>query len=140
MIKYMLRCSNDHEFDVWFRNSQAFEHQASDNQIACPQCANRDIQKSLMSPSISSKEAPTGNTNKTPDMQQIFAMWKEMGRTIRKEAEHVGTEFPEEARKIHFNEAPPRQIWGQASFSEAKELLEDGVEIVPLPDLPEESN
>ena len=142
MIKYTLRCGQDHEFEAWFRNSSAFDHQLSEGQLACPQCADRSIEKSLMAPRIASQDKSVTNTpsDKTAAAEQVHAMWLELGRTLRKDAENVGTEFPETARKIHFNEEPPRRIWGQASLSEAKDLLDDGIAIVPLPDLPEDDN
>ena len=142
MIKYALKCSNNHQFEAWFRNSAAFDAQLADGQLACPHCADSNVTKSLMAPNISSKsesgdERPSTNVT-VPNV--IQSMWREFARSIKKEADDVGSDFPDEARKIHFNEVPPRKIWGKATISEAEDLMDDGIAIIPLPDFPEDAN
>lgn len=163
MIKYALRCANDHEFEVWFNSSSAYEEQQRDGQLRCPVCDDAHIEKALMAPSVvtkkgkrrslpvasdkaSSPPAAKSGADKyvplasTPPPAQVVEMLREFRTFVEANTDDVGKDFAEEARKIHYEEAEPRGIRGEATPSEFKELVEEGVEIAPLPRLPEDRN
>lgn len=131
MIRYALRCERGHEFEAWFGNSAAFDSQAARGQVACPQCGNTKVSKAPMAPSIASK---------SPSAERVRAAMKELRDHVTANSEYVGDRFASEARKIHYEEVEPRGIHGEATAEEVKELTEEGVEVHPLPRLPEDSN
>ncbi len=151
MIRYALLCDDDHAFESWFDHSSAFDKLQSAKLIECPHCGSQKIRKDLMSPQIGGLRANKRATNnpsivKTPDieLQKLQQEAVELARKIRhhveKNADNVGDKFASEARKIHFEEVEPHNIYGEATPDEVSELVEDGIEIAPLPALPEDKN
>ena len=158
MIRYDLQCDAGHGFDGWFRNSEAYERQAESGVLACPACGSTRVGKALMAPRIAkatrAAEAPEPRAPEprgTTEEQQPVVMpdpralaVAELFRRIREEvkanADYVGERFPEEARRIHYEEIEPRGIYGEATADEAAALHEEGIEVYPLPPLPEERN
>jgi hypothetical protein len=141
VISFALRCSNAHEFDAWFRNSGDFDAQKARRLVACPVCGSVEVDKALMAPAVSTAK----NQEKlalavSQEQRQMMAQLKELSEKVRQGAQNVGPKFAEEARKIHFGEAEPRGIYGEASPEEARKLAEDGVEFMPLPIFPEDRN
>ena len=170
MIRYRLTCKKGHEFEGWFASGAAYDRQAKQGRLTCPTCGISKVTKSLMAPSIAKsakskrtkgseaareatgkdagrdagKEAAPAPTR--PDTQRVAAH-RELAaamRTLKAEieakSEYVGQRFPEEARKIHYEESPARGIYGEATADEAKALSEEGIEFFPLPTLPEDHN
>jgi len=162
MIRYSLICERTHDFEIWFKNSADYDKQAKRGLVTCPACGSAEVEKALMAPALGrgtkkelhvpmaetapTIEAPVPTENKTPvamispQEQEFRAKLKELRDQLTKNADNVGAKFPEEARKMHYGEAKHRSIYGEASPQEAKELLEEGVELHPLPVLPEERN
>jgi hypothetical protein len=157
MIKYALICKNGHEFESWFADSAAYEKQAKKKLVACPVCDSTKVEKAIMAPRISPKgarrqvalEAPAGPTEPaapapvamvSPQEAEFRKKLKELRDHLVKNADNVGKRFPEEARKMHYGEIEHRSIYGEASPEEAKELIEEGVDVHPLPILPEDRN
>jgi hypothetical protein len=147
MIRYDLICDKGHEFDGWFRDSAAFEKQIRRHLVACTHCGSEDIQKQLMAPGIPAKsnrkdDAPrkmvAGGLD--PRTQKMLQMMREVRKTVEENAEYVGDRFADEARKIHYAESEKRGIYGEAKPEDAKALIEEGIEVHPLPRLPEDSN
>jgi hypothetical protein len=137
MIKYQLRCETRHEFEAWFRNSADFDTQAAGGLLECPHCGSAAVEKAIMAPSISTSAGSRGE--RLSDMRQTMAEAVRRARDyVEKHFDHVGDRFPEEARKIHYGETDPRPIYGEATPKEAKELVEEGVSIAPLPALPDD--
>ena len=141
MIRFSLSCQNDHPFDGWFRNSEDFEKQKKLGLVACPNCGSTGVDKALMAPSVSTgrkreKMALAMNAEQKKAMAQL----KALSEKLRENADYVGGKFAEEARKIHFGETDPRGIYGEATPEEAKGLVEDGVEFMPIPVFSEERN
>lgn len=131
MIKYQLRCDADHEFEGWFRNSGDFDAQASSDLMSCPSCGSSKVEKAIMAPAIASSETKTA---RLADMRRNMAKAAERARDyVEKNYDYVGDRFPEEARKIHYGESSPRGIYGEASGKDVKALIDEGVEIAPLP-------
>ncbi|AXV16451.1 DUF1178 domain-containing protein [Neorhizobium sp. SOG26] len=142
MIKYSLSCENAHQFEGWFSTSADFDSQVKSGFLTCPTCHSASISKTLMSPSVSTARKKEAKREMVMDMarQEAIAKIKQVIAEIKSNAEDVGEKFPEEARKIHYGEADARGIIGQASLVEVKELLEEGIDVAPLPVLPEDAN
>ncbi len=141
MIRFSLHCDRDHEFDGWFRNGDEFETQKKRGFVSCPACGSSKVDKALMAPSVSTGRKREQIALAAGETQRkMLAQLREMTKQVRENADYVGDKFAEEARRIHFGETDPRGIYGEASVDEVKGLLEDGVEVMPLPELPEDRN
>ena len=129
MIVYSLVCGNGHEFEGWFKDSVAFDLQASGKKLLCPVCDSRKVAKAPMAPAIAGadkKDAPN-------ELKRMRKFVTGLRKFVQDNAEYVGPNFPEEARKIHYGDVVERHIYGEASLKEAEELIEEGVDIAPLP-------
>ncbi|QKV20208.1 DUF1178 family protein [Oricola thermophila] len=142
MIKFSLICDQGHDFEAWFRNTGDFETQKKRGFLECPSCGSTRISKALMAPNVSTarKREEVAVATGNGAQREIMAKLQEMARAVKKNGEDVGERFPEEARKIHYGESDPRGIYGKATPDEVASLLDEGVEVLPLPDLPEELN
>ena len=130
MIKYSLRCSDGHNFEAWFSSSKAYEDQTQDSLVLCPLCDSREIKKNIMSPNVG-KKGNKSNTNN--DVKKIEVMMNKVRKHVEKNYEYVGKKFPEEARAMHYEEKESKDIYGESSIEEAKELIEEGIDIHPIP-------
>jgi hypothetical protein len=141
VINYSLVCANDHKFDAWFRNAEAYEQQHKRGIVTCPVCNSGSVGKALMAPSLSrSGGDKVALSIGHPQHAQLREAMVALRNKVTSEADYVGDKFAEEARKIHFKEVDPRGIYGEATREEVAGLLEDGVDFMPLPTLPEEHN
>ena len=133
MIKYKLQCKNLHQFESWFRTSNDFEKLSNEKMLSCEICGSKSISKSLMSPSVSSKEKKRiKETLETlPSKEQKLI--KQLKKEVEKNCEYVGDNFEKEARAIHYGDSPERSIYGTTTIKEAKSLYEDGIPVTPLP-------
>jgi hypothetical protein len=129
MIRFTLRCNAEHEFEGWFRNGDVFEAQQQAGEIACPTCGDNRIEKALMAPNIgrSHKNVPALSP------AQMRAALLELRRQVETKCDYVGERFAEEARKIHYGEADPHGIYGEATAEESRELTEEGIEFGRVP-------
>ena len=127
MIRYSLRCAEDHVFESWFRSAEAFDSLIERGDLSCPECGNGDVAKALMAPRVrQADEAPSP-----------AEMIRKLRREVEKNSDYVGDRFATEARAIHDGEAPKRSIWGEATHGDAKRLVEEGIPIAPLPFTPQ---
>jgi hypothetical protein len=152
MIRYRLICREGHEFEAWFAGSTAYEEQRADGRVTCPQCGSADVAKALMAPSVSTSRSRAGRDvakdteKKVPVAGQrslppeAMALLREFREKVTAEAEYVGPQFAEEARKIHYGEREETGIYGEAAPDEVESLNEEGIEVLPLPVLPEDRN
>ena len=141
MIHYTLVCENEHKFEAWFRSAQAYDEQQARGIMSCPVCLSAKVEKAVMAPSVNRTD--TGKVAVAaghPDQKRLLEAMRALRQKVTSEADYVGDKFAEEARKIHFKEADPRGIYGEATRDEAAGLVEDGVDFLPLPQLPEEAN
>ncbi len=140
MIRYRLQCANAHEFEAWFASSASYDVQSAGAQICCPECNSCEVGKSIMAPNV----APRTRGDVVLSEEEAPARYRNLVRAVRQvlesNSEDVGSRFPEEARKIHYKEVEQRAIRGTASSDEARALVEEGVEIMALPRLPEKAN
>lgn len=131
MIVYSLQCAKGHAFEGWFKDSTAYDAQASEGKLTCPVCDSRKIRKAPMAPALPSA---VGDRKNVPDeVKKMRQFVTGLRKYIETNAEYVGPRFPEEARKIHYGESEERHIYGEASVEEARELIEEGVDVAPLP-------
>ena len=154
MIRYQLGCSNDHRFETWFRDSAAFDEQGARGLLACPVCGSDEVTKSIMAPAVVGASArrdvvaippaplppPSDSPLLDPRRRAMRAALGAIRAKILSEGHDVGTRFPEEARQMHEGAIPARPIHGHASPDEARDLIEDGIMIMPIPAPPEELN
>ena len=147
MIRYDLICNKGHAFDGWFRDSAAYEAQAAGGFVSCSRCGSAKVEKQLMAPGIPVKSNRKDSTPQKlvagpvdPRLRMMMEMVREMRKQVEANADYVGGRFAEEARKIHYAEAEKRGIYGEATADEAEALIEEGIEVHPLPRLPEDGN
>lgn len=149
MIKYALRCDQAHDWEAWFDSMAGYETQVGRGLVECPLCGSKAVEKAPMAPAVlSSKsdrptppvpaDAPVPIAN-GPDplslpepVKAFFQGWKEH---IEQNYDYVGDAFAKEVRAIHEGESEERLVYGQATAKEAKELIEDGISVAPLPAL-----
>lgn len=149
MIRYSLKCTAGHGFDSWFANADAYGLQQEKGLVGCPVCGSTKVDKDLMAPSVrpGRKAAGAGPADMTPapnrtppDLStpttELEAAMAALRCHIAERSDDVGTNFVTEARRIHAGEVPERAIHGQARLEEARQLLEDGIPVAPLPFLP----
>lgn len=150
MIKYALVCDKDHEFESWFGSGQEFEKLQTRGLVECPICGSTNVSKGLMAPRVSGTRKsddgafpmanmPDGEATPTLSKELVDKL-REFKKHVEANAENVGDKFPEEARKIHYGEAEARGIYGKATTQDAASLAEEGVDVFPMPNLPEEKN
>ena len=160
MIHYNLRCEKGHAFESWFQSSAAYETQEKRKLVNCPVCGSAKVERAIMAPQIVSKKgreiaetAPAPATTTTTEVatpastplmmaqeRELRAKLKELREHIVKNADNVGERFPNEARKMHYGDIEHRPIYGEASPEEARALIDEGVEVTPLPVLPDDRN
>jgi hypothetical protein len=139
VIVYNLRCANSHEFEGWFKDSAAFDAQAGASKLVCPVCGLRKVEKAIMAPAVAgTKKADLSAPEEMRKMRQFMTGLR---KYVQDNAEYVGPNFAEEARKIHYGETEERQIYGESTVKEAVELVEEGIDVASLPpDLDETAN
>ena len=135
MIKFDLKCDNNHIFEVSFDDSDSFEKQRKKKLIDCPYCGSNKVFKSVMAPNVASKS--NSNTKQKRNQEKVFANYNQHLKKLKEEVEknctYVGKKFPEEARKIHYGEKEDKPIYGEATEKESKELIEEGISLIRLP-------
>jgi hypothetical protein len=156
MIRYNLRCERGHAFESWFQSSSAYEAQEKRKLVNCPSCGSDKVERAIMAPQIVSNRgrdiaapapvapaeasAPASTPLMMAQERELRAKLKELRDHIVKNADNVGERFPSEARKMHYGDIEHRPIYGEASPDEARSLIDEGVEVSPLPVLPEDRN
>ncbi|WP_029585093.1 DUF1178 family protein [Bradyrhizobium sp. URHD0069] len=156
MIRYSLRCDHGHAFESWFQSSSTYDSQIKRKLVTCPACGSVKVEKAIMAPQIVSKKgresavpapaapaevaAPASTPLMMAQERELRAKLKELRDHIVQNADNVGERFPNEARKMHYGDIEHRPIYGEASPDEARSLIEEGVEVSPLPVLPEDRN
>jgi hypothetical protein len=157
MIRYSLHCDRGHAFESWFQSSSAYESQEKRKLVNCPVCDSAKVERSIMAPQIVSKKGRDGAIpapaqppaevtapGSTPLLmaqeRELRTKLKELRDHIVKNADNVGERFANEARKMHYGDIDHRPIYGEASPEEARSLIDEGVEVSPLPVLPDDRN
>lgn len=134
MIRYSLICEGDHEFDGWFSSSEGYEAQAAAGEVACPQCGSTRVSKALMAPNVAKGVVKRSSGTTANEMaERMSMMMLALRKHVEENCDYVGDAFAEEARRIHYGETEHRDIYGEATLDEARELIEEGVTVAPLP-------
>lgn len=131
MIRYALRCDNGHYFDGWFRSSAAFDTMQVAGQITCTECGSSEVQKSLMAPAL-----PSEGARLDAPRNPVETAIEKLRQHVEQNSDYVGLKFADEARAMHEGRLPSRAIHGEARPDEARQLIEDGVPVAPLPFTP----
>jgi hypothetical protein len=142
MIVYDLECNIGHRFEGWFSSARDFEQQQDSHLLTCPVCSN-DTVKRLPSAAYVNTGAAEPAAQSQPPAQKKQQQYANLGPEIMakmiehiiQNTENVGDKFPEEVRKIYYQESPERHIRGTASRKEAEALLDEGIEVISLPSL-----
>ena len=160
MIRFALRCENDHAFESWFRSGDDYDRLAAKGAVTCATCGTATVEKALMAPAVARsakgrskgvakaearQDAGTGDERMQlatldPREQALRSAIRELRKKVTEHADYVGDRFADEARKIHHREVEPRGIYGEATSEDAKALIEEGIEFHPLPSIPEDQN
>ena len=134
MIKYALQCDATHEFEGWFGSSADYDDQSARGLVECPVCGSRGVSKQIMAPAISGTKAQRAVPAIDPKMREMMmTAMGEVRRHVEDNFDYVGDAFAKEARAIHEGKSEERGIYGEASPTEVKALVEDGVKVAPLP-------
>lgn len=129
-----LHCSHGHGFEGWFGSEEDFQSQHARGLVECPLCGDTSVVKRLSAPRLNlGAPAQESRNEVVAPGADLQAEWLRMVRKVMAETEDVGERFPEEARRIHYGESEGRAIRGQASREETRELLEEGIGVLPLP-------
>ena len=151
-----LGCSHDHSFEGWFASEDDFQDQLARGMVECPLCGSCEVHKRLSAPRLNlahghaaktsmrsvpanlasagsgAGQAPAQTLLSSPAADPMQAAWMHMARQILSQTEDVGSQFPEEARRMHYGETPERGIRGQATPEQTQELLEEGIAVMPM--------
>ena len=143
MKVFDLRCAHDHRFEGWFASDDEFQRQLEQGLVECPVCADRLVSRLPSAPrlNLSGAQAPRAEppaaageaANAATVPPDLHAAWLQAVRHVLSHTEDVGERFPEEARRIHYGEVEHRGIRGQVSAEERAALLDEGIEVMPLP-------
>jgi hypothetical protein len=134
-----LQCAFEHRFEGWFDSEVEFQQQLKDQQLQCPLCGSTSVSKRLSAPHVNfnlnrqSTSEPVSRAATSTQVSGLPVEWLKVLRELVASTENVGETFAEEARKIHYGESRQRAIRGQATQTETRELLEEGIAVMPLP-------
>lgn len=137
MIKYALACDHDHAFEGWFGSSSDYDDQAARGLVDCPVCGSKAVRKQIMSPAVAGTKAQKSAPEPSAQARDmVMTAMGEMRRKVEENFDYVGDGFAKEARDIHDGKSEDRGIYGEATPTEVKALVEDGIQVAPLPPAP----
>ncbi|PZQ85673.1 MAG: DUF1178 domain-containing protein [Ancylobacter novellus] len=156
MMLYRLHCARDHDFESWFRDSAAYDDQKARGLVTCPVCGSAEVEKAIMAPSlgrgtrevdvpVAASPAPAASGAQPVALmaekeQQLRAMLKAVREHVVANSDYVGDDFARLARRMHEGDEEQRAIHGEATSEEVRALIDDEIEVLPLPVLPDERN
>ena len=140
MIKYLLKCRNNHEFESWFSNSKEYEKLKKKKLIECIFCESSDINKSIMSPNIVGKKIIDNNIFNDAEFVKIKKDLKKIKKYVEKNFEFVGDRFSREIREIYYDSSNNKKIYGTVNPTERKDLDEEGIELASIPWIKDKEN
>ena len=140
MIKYNLKCSNNHEFESWFSNSSEFDKLNKKKMLECIYCSSQKISKSIMSPMVSGLGEMK---NDFKEMNKLFKSEKDqlikLRKYVEKNFEYVGNDFSKKVREIYYDKSSKKTIYGTTTSKEREELAEEGIDLISIPWLNKEN-
>jgi hypothetical protein len=140
VIVLNLLCDSGHRFEGWFASGEAFRNQSERHLVHCPQCQTSAVSQLPSAPHVKRGATDVGvaERHEAPLLASSMARLHEALVSMARTAENVGERFPEEARRIHYEEAPARNIRGVATAQETRDLVEEGIFVLPAPVPPED--
>ena len=134
MIKYNLKCKNNHEFESWFSDSEEFEKLKKKNLLDCIYCSSKNISKSIMAPMISSQN----NKDEflkilNEDLKNKKNELLKLRKFIEKNFEYVGKDLSKKIREIHYDKKSKKAIYGTTTPEEKEELIDEGIDLISIP-------
>lgn len=153
MIQFSLKCENDHRFNSWFQSGEAFDKLKAADLVTCAMCGSSKVEKAIMAPRVrparsaaapqdpslpaaTERPAPAQTQALSTPQNQVEQALAELRRKVEESSEYVGDKFVSEARAMHDGDSPERPIYGEAKLDDAKQLIDDGIPVMPLPFLP----
>jgi hypothetical protein len=140
MKVFNLECACGHRFEGWFGSVAACDAQQAQGLLQCPFCESPSVRRMPTAPHLSiglqaepKQSEPRALASLTPEQSALRSKIISMAKSLAEKAEYVGRDFPEEARRMHYQETPERAIVGEATAQEASALLDEGISVVPLP-------
>ena len=145
MIVFDLSCAEGHRFEGWFGSSDDFVAQQASGMLTCPQCGSAEVAKAPMAPAVPAKSSqrdeparksgasPMTNLAIPPEVQQAMRALAQAQAKALSESRWVGDGFAEESRAMHYGEREVEAIHGKATLKQAKDLIEEGIQVAPLP-------
>ena len=134
MIKYNLKCHNNHEFESWFSNSGEFDKLNNKRLLECIYCSSKKINKSIMAPMISNlknKNEQIRFVNK--DFNNEKNKLLELRKYIEKNFDYVGKDFSKKVREVYYDKKSKKAIYGTATSDERDELADEGINLLSIP-------
>ena len=143
MIKYNLKCHNNHEFESWFSESKEFEKLKKKKMLECIYCNSSNIKKNIMSPNVLNSESDKKKLNSietnSKEITKIKKELKKIKKFVENNFKYVGTKFTQEVKDIHYNNKKDKNIYGTTTQQERDELKEEGIELTTIPWIKEEN-
>jgi len=136
MIRYALACEAGHEFEGWFSVSGDFDDQAGRGLLTCPVCDSHTVRKQIMAPSVAGSTRRETDENPAAKRAMMMEVMGKVRAHVQANFDYVGDRFASEARAIHEGKSEERGIYGEATPTEVKALVADGVPVAPLPPEP----
>ncbi|WP_249383935.1 DUF1178 family protein [Chitinivorax sp. B] len=137
MVVYEISCDEGHQFEGWFASSGDFDDQLVRGLVECPMCNSRHVRKVPSAAFVNvSSQQESSQSSAAIDVRALLQLVREQ---VLANSENVGNRFPDEARKIHYGDAPIRVIRGSATLDEAKSLVDEGIEFLPIPDVSDDN-
>ena len=134
MIKYNLKCQNDHEFESWFSNSDEFDNLNKKNLLECIYCSSKKIEKSIMAPMVSNIKNESENIQFTKsELKKEKEKLIYLRKFIEKNFDYVGKDFSKSVRVIFYDKKNKKAIYGIATEEERTELADEGIDLLSIP-------
>ena len=134
MIKYNLKCNNDHEFESWFSDSKEFDKLNKRELLECIFCSSTKIQKSIMAPMVSGAKSKKDNLNfLDPKLLNEKNKLSKLREYVEKNFEFVGDKFSQKVREVYYDKKNQKSIYGTTTQDEREELSEEGIDLLSIP-------
>ena len=134
MIKYILKCNNNHEFKSWFSDSSEFEKLNKKRLLECIYCSSNKIQKSIMAPMISNNKSIDANTNSfDQELMKEKEKLTKLRKYVEKNFEFIEKDFSKKVREIYYDKKNKKNIYGTTTSEEREELSAEGIDLVSIP-------
>jgi len=133
MIKYNLKCNNDHEFESWFSDSKEFDKLNKKNLLECIYCSSKKISKSIMAPMISNSKEKNKIKVENKNLEKEKNKLLQLRKYIENNFDYVGKDFSKKVREVYYDKKNNKAIYGTTTHKERKELEEEGIDLLSIP-------